>query len=368
MDTTTSYTWIPSKIFDINVPKYNISKSKFGKSTNRIIKIADEEGTINGKLCYDYVRFGNIRINNYGFVLADYHEKYFRDYPKGKLGLGYYHEEGDFDFIQELKEMELIDEKIFIIDKFSKKLVIGKIPGYLLELPSESCSLYDVSYLGNEYRQSWACEIYKIFCGVYILKKTGFYFDKNGNLIPFEYEEIDFDRSKDAYIPAIFDSAYPYIRLPLRYLDYIKGNLILQYLKGSCSENIDENNLIYFICKKDYINLSYTYLQFFIKRKMFYLLGNDLFKTINYAQYELLIRFSQKEDNVAILGFPFLNQWATIYDFDHEKITFYGPNIVNLTSAWIWYKIPYYIGIGLLILLAIFGIILLVLYIKDQCH
>ena len=146
--------------------------------------------------------------------------------------------------------MELIDEKIFIIDKFSKKLVIGKIPGYLLELPSESCSLYDVSYLGNEYRQSWACEIYKIFCGVYILKKTGFYFDKNGNLIPFEYEEIDFDRSKDAYIPAIFDSAYPYIRLPIGYLEYIKENLIKKDFKGACFENIDENNSIYFICKK----------------------------------------------------------------------------------------------------------------------
>ena len=74
----------------------------------------------------------------------------------------------------------------------------------------------------------------------------------------------------------------PFVTYPTL-ADYIKGNLIMQYLKGSCSENVDANNLIYFICKKDYINLSYTYLQFFINRKMFYLLGNDLFKTINYA-------------------------------------------------------------------------------------
>ena len=67
------------------------------------------------------------------------------------------------------------------------------------------------------------------------------------------------------------------------YLDYIKGNLIIKYLKGSCSENIDENYSIYFICKKEYINFSFDYLQFFINRKMFFLLGSDLFKTINYA-------------------------------------------------------------------------------------
>lgn len=233
--------------------------------------------------------------------------------------------------------MELIDEKIYIINRFSKKLVIGKIPNYLLELQSESCSLYDVSYLGNEYRQSWACENNKIFCWVYTLKKTGFYIDKDGNPIPFGYEENVFDRSKDAYIPFIFDSAYPYIGLPLGYSDYIKGNLIMQFLKGSCSENVDENNSIYFIYKKDYINLSHTYLQFFIHRKMFYLLGSDLFKTINYAQYELLIRFSQKEDNIAILGFPFLNQWANVYDFAHEKIIFYVTNIANLTFLFCFY-------------------------------
>ena len=82
---------------------------------------------------------------------------------------------------------------------------------------------------------------------------------------------------------------------------------------------------------------------------MFFLLGNDLFKAINYAQYELLIRFYQKEDNVAILGFPFLNNWATVYNFDDGKITFYGVNIVNLTSGWFWYKFPFYFGIGILI-------------------
>ena len=78
-----------------------------------------------------------------------------------------------------------------------------------------------------------------------------------------------------------------------------------------------------------------------------------MFKPINYAQYELLIRFSQKEDNVAILGFPFLNNWAIVYDFDNEKITFYGQYIVNYTSDWIWYRIPYYIGIFLLIAIPI---------------
>ena len=260
LDTTTSNTWIPSTKFDMTVPKYNISNSKYSKLTNQSIEIVDEDGIIYGKMGFDYIKLENIYIDNYGFVLANSHDKYFKDYPNGKLGLGYSQEKKDFHFIQKLKENEIIDQELFTIDKFDEKLVIGKIPNYLLDLPSESCSLYDVSSLDPEYSQSWACEIYKIFCGVYIKTRTGLTFDKDGNIVPFEYKTVDFDKSKDVYGPAIFDSAYPYIRFPIEYLDYIKGNLIMKFLKGSCSESIDEDHSIYFICKKAYINLSYTYL------------------------------------------------------------------------------------------------------------
>ena len=314
IDTTTSDTWIPSIGFDLNVSKYNISNSKSGILKGQTIEIYDEEGTILGKTGFDFIRLENIIITNYGFALAYGHDKKFKDYPYGKLGLGYYQEKENFHFLQKLKENNKIDRRIFIIDSFEKKLIIGKIPSYLLDLPSESCSLIDVSSLGKEYRHSWACEIYKIFCGVEIVNKVGFTLDKDGNPIPFEYKAIDFDNSKDAYEPAIFDSAYPYLRFPIKYLDYIKGNLIRKYLKGSCTENVDEDSSIYFVCKKNFINLSNSYLQLFINRKMFYILGSDLFRSINYFQYELLIRFSQKTPNVLILGQPFFNNWATVYD------------------------------------------------------
>ena len=125
LDTTTSDSWIPSTKFDLDVPQYNILNSKNGKRTNKTIEIEDEEGIIYGKLSFDSINLENIYIKNYSFVLAYAHDNYFKDYPKGKLGLGL---DVHFQFVKQLKENNYIEKEIFLIDKISKKLVIGKIP------------------------------------------------------------------------------------------------------------------------------------------------------------------------------------------------------------------------------------------------
>ena len=117
LDTTTSYIWISSTDFDLDVPKYNISNSKKGKKTNKTIEIEDEEGIIYGKLSYDSIKLESIYFNNYSFVLANYHDKRFKDYPREKLGLGYDTDDKDnFQFIKRLKEKNLINKELFVID------------------------------------------------------------------------------------------------------------------------------------------------------------------------------------------------------------------------------------------------------------
>ena len=123
LDTTTGETWIPSIKFDLEVPKYNILKSKGGLMTNRSVEIEDDEGIIYGKLSYDSIKIDNIIINNYQFVLANEHDINFKDYPNGKLGLGI-DKENKISFLSQLKQNNLIDNEIFIIDKISKKLIL----------------------------------------------------------------------------------------------------------------------------------------------------------------------------------------------------------------------------------------------------
>ena len=338
LDTTISETWIPSSKFDLDVQKYDISNSKNGNKTKKKITIYDENGYISGKICYDSIKLKNKIIENYGFVLADNHNSEFKDYPKGKLGLGYaQNQEVNFNIVKKLKEMNYIDKELFLIDRYSNELIIGEIPKFLDDFPYESCSLIDISYLDPEFSHSWACELYKVFFGVYETTETGVYTDKNGISFPYSYTYTNFDIATDVYGPVIFDSAIQYIYFPKKYLKDFKENFISKFLNNKCKRQLAENLDLFFICDKRYVEFNKNYISFFIHRKMYYLFGYNLFKPFNDHDFELLIRFPNKLD-VFKLGAPFLNNWYTIYDYENEEIIFYGPNIKSFTSEYIQYR------------------------------
>ena len=369
LDTTSSYTWIPSTKFDLDVYKYNQFNSPKGITTNQTIEIEGEKGSIIGKLSYDSINIANMTIDNFSFALANYHDNYFKDYPKGKLGLGYDRDsKGVINFVQQLQEKNLIDKKIFIIDKFMKKLVIGKIPEYLEEVPKISFPLYNGDDLDDKNKQTWACELYKVFCGIYLTDSIQLSFDSKGNPIITNKISIDYDLSKEAFAPAVFDSTYPYIKFPKKYLNYVKGNLIIKFLEGACQENKDEDT-IYFICEKKKINLYLNYLCLFINGKMFFLYGSDLFKPLKDGKYELLIRFPRKEKNhIFNIGAPFLDKWSIVYDYDKQEINLYGENFADLSCQYFRFKFWKYFWYILGCVIAfIILVILIIACIIDSC-
>ncbi len=340
LDTSTTYTWIPSTKFDFDVPKYDLKNSEKGITTNKTVEIDDEDGIIYGKLSYDTFSKGNITMENFSFVLANKHDDDFKDYPYGKLGLGYAHDENDnFNFIQKLKENKLIDKKIFLIDRISKKLIIGYVPVFLQETPKISFPLYSGDALDKIFSQSWACEIDKIFCGVYEGSFISISFGQNGEVTIIEEKNIDYDVSKNAKAPAIFDIAYPYLLFPKKFYNYIKGNLIYKFLEGLCEEKKDFDSK-YFICDKKNIFPDKNYLSFLIDSKMFFLKGSDIFKMREDGKYELLIRFPRKKNfNTFIFGAPFLNNWIISYDFDKEEVSLYGDNMADLSYSYLKFKV-----------------------------
>ena len=67
------------------------------------------------------------------------------------MGIGYDSDDKyNLNFIHQLKEQKLIEKELFIIDKFSKKLIIGKIPDYLEDVPKTTCSLYNSNDLDEK--------------------------------------------------------------------------------------------------------------------------------------------------------------------------------------------------------------------------
>ena len=64
-----------------------------------------------------------------------------------------------------------------------------------------------------------------------------------------------------------------------------------------------------------------------------------MMKNMNY-----LLDFIKKNNNAFNLGLPFLNNWATVYDYEKEEITFYGDNIEDMTYDWYKDKALTFIG------------------------
>ena len=135
VDTTSSLSWIPSNkttFPNITFNKYNSSLSFTGKETNDSIVIVDEDGDVFGNIIYDTVSLGNdekIKVDNYTMLQILNYDKYFGDFPNGKLGLGYKnHSQGgeDSNFLSVLKKNNIISKKIFAIEK--NKIIFGGIP------------------------------------------------------------------------------------------------------------------------------------------------------------------------------------------------------------------------------------------------
>ena len=78
-------------------------------ATNKTIQIEDEDGIVEGATFFDVLSIQGkedkkIKINNFGFVSVKKYAKLYKDYPYGKLGLGYPLDYGEnFGFVKMMK-------------------------------------------------------------------------------------------------------------------------------------------------------------------------------------------------------------------------------------------------------------------------
>ena len=319
VDSTTSETWIPSINTTYKVsPKYDPLLSTTSNLTNKTMEIFDEDGDVSGKSTHDVVIIGNYTLNNFGFVSIINYPNNFKDYPIGKLGLGYKQDHGDeFNFIRMLKNEGIVDNEIYTIDPFTHELIIGNTTKKYKNDIYSFCNLTETHDLDDDYRAGWVCELTHAF----------FYENK-------KYLE---DGVETTNARVIFDSAYQYIGIPKRNLDLFKKNYFESILNETCIE-MRAKRETYFVCENDE-KLDNANITFVIGGYGYVLSKKELFKPLYANKLECVLRFVKQNDNIYSFGVPFVKNYVMAYDAENQQVGFFGGKKVDYYNYWqLWMK------------------------------
>ena len=228
LDTSVTTSWIPSSRCRNCVGAttfYDEVKSTTSSPSDIPVELEDEDGDVEGYKITDNVHLGGYKLKQFGFVqvtsIADPEE--FRDHFDGKLGLGYSEtKDHDFNFIQKLKDANLINKRIFSINEITGDkglLFIGDVPAKRYPY----CNITNHSVFSEDYQESWICN----------LTHVGSFKESDGTRTKLEsYQEISIDK-------AAFDSAYDFISVPVKERKIIEN--FLQKAGLQCHTNEQED-------------------------------------------------------------------------------------------------------------------------------
>ena len=314
VDTTTSETWLPSVNTTFKVQKFDPKKSSTCQIIPKEFEIDDEDGNVRGTPVYDSITVGSFTLDKFGFVLVQGYQKDFKDFPDGKLGLGFRHEHGvDFNFLGSLKSKGLINKEVFTILPKEEKLVIGGIPSELEKETYSTCNLVETNDLDDAYRAGWICELTHIFFGVNTKEKS-------------------LEMALQVNARVIFDSAYNYISMPKRHLNNFNKNFMEKFFYDSCIQVKDKND-IYYICDADE-KIQQGAIAFLVGGFGYVIPWDKLFKKIEEDKYEMLIRFHKENDDIFSFGYPFTSQFTIVYNAEEKHLGFYGGEKIDLKKDW----------------------------------
>ena len=314
VDTTTCETWLPSINTTYKVDKFDPYSSATCEVVKKEFEIDDEDGNVRGTPVYDSVTVGPFSLDRFGFVVVQGYQKDFKDFPDGKLGLGFRHEHGvEFNWLGSLKEKGLIEKEIFTILPEEEKLYIGGIPPELAGDTFSTCDLVETNDLDDVFRPGWVCELTHIFFGV-------------------DTEEKSLEMALQVDARVIFDSAYNYISFPKRHLNNFNKKFMQEFFNDSCIEVKDDDE-IYFICDDDE-KIKQGSIAFLLGGFGYVVPWNKLFKQIEEDKYEMLIRFHKENDDIFSFGYPFTSQFVIVYNAEDKQLGFYGGEKIDLKKDW----------------------------------
>lgn len=352
VDTSTATTWLPSSNCEnciLSTKLYNEKYSSTASPTNNKIELEDEDGDLKGYEISDNFILGSYKLKQFTFVQATQLDDEFRDYFDGKLGLGYKSTDDDFNFLERLKKSNLIVKRIFSINTINDKkgmLLIGDIPGKQYHT---FCNIStDLEDLDDMYKESWVCHLTHV--GSFKISKG----------IPNKinsYDELDNNDLVN------FDSAYDYIGVPISEKEIIEKLIKKANLKCEKKENVYFEKMpqdlklkklknrireeeISIFCETNIEELRMkAFALSFVLQGYAYSLPLDLLFVNSHenGKMEMLIRYIDDDDAIWTFGYPFMNQFLTIFNMEEnhvgiKKLKKTAVPIVNLYKDWEhWY-------------------------------
>ena len=258
----------------------------------------------------DKLNFNGEIIQSFPFNLKLDETKLNNPKIQGEFGLGIDKENSNV-LVDTLYENKIIYDKILEIEvkEENKKDVL-----YLNFEPNKEefsyCNLTTKLPEKNFYSQAWICDLSHIVIG-----------SNKGDLA--------WNNTIETEGKVVLDTRTKYIYIPKKYMKYITN--IWGINGDGCKITLDsETDEKYIQCnltmEKNIYSMPSIY--FIIGGYGYRLKAEDLFE--NDGKYlNGLIRFINEEDDLWILGIPFLREYKILFDYNRTKVGFSGEDVLN---------------------------------------
>ena len=338
LDSGSSYVWVYNKICNTckSLNKFIPENSKTFIQTKEYINLNYLSGNAKGNLCKDNL-YINQKINILSFQFLLVYESNIIFKIDGIIGLSKGSFNKKYSFLNQLKERNIIKNKIILYDLFNKSFYIDEIPQFYLEQKTVSCKNKD------DNSNFWKCDINSI---------------KVNNISIIMETEI------------IFDSGSNGVIFPKKYKDYLK-NIIKNnkfFEENKCEFQYFEDEQIYeLICnetlKYNDTNTNEYFFEFYFDKEQKNSFGIKLKDLLceDGKSFYLFILDRKKE---IILGSPFFEKYPVLFNLDDNIINIFGGGNdfykYNKNSS-------YQIGNLKLILIIIICLLLILILARIQC-
>ena len=294
-DTSSSNFWVYDfncKICNYNNSfKKNISSSFKNGTFKKELKYFSNE--IKGIVNSETLEFEKIKILSFKFLLIN--NSTIKNKIDGIIGFNKLIDKDHYScsFIDQLIDKRKIKKRIFLIDIINTgKMYIGEIPNHLIK--SER-----LVYGNNKLNNDWIVSFNKIS------------FNNQSIYLNISQKQNE----QDFIINSLIDGLF----FPLKFIDSFKNHLF-----NNLCNVIVEKNISHFQCDNKKIISNNTFLS---NNITFYFLNNSINLSLNYLVNKedntLKLYFVNSTDNNFILGIPFLESHAILFDKDNKMVTLF---------------------------------------------
>ena len=165
----------------------------------------------------------------------------------------------------------------------------------------------------NLYYKAWICDLSHILIGN-------------------DEDELVWNNTSLINGNVVFDTRSKYVYIPDEYLNYFEKKLDLDSKNCKLVQDSD-SGVKYFSCPSE-LNLDDVKdLYFLLDGYAFKLSAEDLFGKNN-GNLETLIRFVDVDDNIFVLGMPFLKNYKMLFDYENFQLGLEGEDIINFSEEY----------------------------------